>query len=92
MTWLQRSLNVAARFLAPRSFTGFRCPALVCRISPSNWDLLPGAPALPGRISHPLEQRVFQDAPWYRCYQDQKATTLGGLAGGSDLILAMLVG
>src|SRR5580704_9509271 len=46
MTWLQRSLNVAARFLAPCSCTGFRRPALVCRISPSNWGLLPGAPAL----------------------------------------------
>jgi hypothetical protein len=46
MTWLQRSLNVAARFLAPCSCTGFRRPALVCRISPSIWGLLPGAPAL----------------------------------------------
>jgi len=46
MTWLQRSLDVAARFLAPCSFTGFRRPALACRISPSNWGLLPGAPAL----------------------------------------------
>src|ERR1700733_13763103 len=46
MTWLQRSLNVAARFLAPCSFTGFRRPALARRISPSGWGLLPGAPAL----------------------------------------------
>src|SRR5271166_1813612 len=43
---MQRSLRVAARFLAPCSRTGFRRPALVCRISPSNWGLLPGAPAL----------------------------------------------
>ena len=46
MTWLQRSLNVAARFLAPCSFTGFRRPALAWRISSPDWGLLPGAPAL----------------------------------------------
>src|SRR5579863_7454527 len=46
MTWLQRSLIVAARFLAPCSFTDFRRPALAVRISPAGWGLLPGAPAL----------------------------------------------
>src|SRR5579863_6816377 len=46
MSWLQRSLNVAARFLAPLSFKGFRHSARLGRISPSGWSLLPGAPAL----------------------------------------------
>jgi len=46
MTWLQRSLDVAARFLVPVSFNGFRRPALAGGISAFGWDLLPGAPAL----------------------------------------------
>jgi hypothetical protein len=46
MTWLQRSLNVAARFLAPLSFKGFRHSASCGRISPPDGSLLPGAPAL----------------------------------------------
>lgn len=46
MTWLQRSLNIAARFLAPLSFKGFRHSASYGRISPPAWSLLPGAPAL----------------------------------------------
>ncbi len=46
MTWLQRSLNVAARFLAPLFFKGFRHSASYGRISPPAWSLLPGAPAL----------------------------------------------
>ena len=46
MTWLQRSLNVAARFLAPLSFKGFRHSASYGRISPPAWSLLPGTPAL----------------------------------------------
>ncbi len=44
MTWLQRSLNVAARFLAPL-FQGLT-PGSYGRISPPAWSLLPGAPAL----------------------------------------------
>jgi len=46
MTRLLRSLIVAARFLAPLSFKGFRHSASYGRISPSAWSLLPGAPAL----------------------------------------------
>src|SRR5258708_39777203 len=46
MSWLQRSLNVAARFLALLSFKGFRHSARLGWISPSGWSLLPGAPAL----------------------------------------------
>jgi hypothetical protein len=46
MTWLRRSLVVAARFLAPLSFKGFRHSAWHGRISPPVWSLLPGAPAL----------------------------------------------
>ena len=46
MTWLQRSLIVAARFLAPLCFKGFRHSAWYGRISPPAWSLLPGAPAL----------------------------------------------
>jgi hypothetical protein len=46
MTWLQRSLNVAARFLAPLFFKGFRHSASYGRISPPDGSLLPGAPAL----------------------------------------------
>src|SRR5665213_1062509 len=46
MTWLQRSLLVAARFLAPLFFKGFRHSASHGRISPPDGSLLPGAPAL----------------------------------------------
>jgi len=46
MTWLQRSLNVAARFLAPVFFNGFRHPARTEGIAALVWGLLPGAPAL----------------------------------------------
>jgi hypothetical protein len=46
MTWLQRSLNIAARFLAPLFFKGFRHSASCGRISPPDGSLLPGAPAL----------------------------------------------
>src|ERR1035437_9862680 len=46
MTWLQRSLVVAARWFAPLCFKGFRHSAWLGRISPPGWSLLPGAPAL----------------------------------------------
>jgi len=46
MTRLQRSLNIAARFLAPLCFKGFRHSASYGRISPPDGSLLPGAPAL----------------------------------------------
>src|SRR5450432_1401045 len=46
MTRLLRSLIVAARWLAPLSFKGFRHSARRGRISPSGWSLLPGAAAL----------------------------------------------
>ena len=46
MTRLLRSLIVAARWLAPLSFKGFRHSARLGRISPPGWSLLPGAPAL----------------------------------------------
>jgi len=65
MTWLQRSLNVAARFLAPLSFNsrafdtplrtvGFLLPPGVCYRALRR---------LPGRDFHARENRVFQDAP-----------------------------
>src|SRR5436190_24383176 len=46
MTWLQRSLVVAARWFASLSFKGFRHSAWLGWISPSGRSLLPGAPAL----------------------------------------------
>jgi hypothetical protein len=72
MTWLQRSLHVAARFLAPLFSRAFDTPLRTVR------SLLPpgvcyrALRCLPGRIFHPLEQRVFQDAP---CFQDMLALT-----------------
>src|SRR5258708_5328121 len=46
ITWLQRSLVVAARWFASLSCEGFRHSARLGRISPPSWSLLPGAPAL----------------------------------------------
>jgi hypothetical protein len=64
MTWLPRSLNVASRFLAPALSQPLHAP-----LWPQG-SLLPAGVCyrarrrLPGRISHPLEERVFQDAPY----------------------------
>ena len=52
LTRLQRSLNVATRFLAPLVFKGLR-HSVSCgrRISPPDGSLLPGAPALTRSLS-----------------------------------------
>src|SRR6185437_11076076 len=64
MTWLQRSLIVAAASLLPSLSKAFDAP-----LWPLGSLLQAGAcyralRRLPGPDSHPLEQRVFQDAPF----------------------------
>src|SRR5256885_7897460 len=76
MTWLQRSLVVAARWFASLSFKGFRHSAWLGRISPSGRSLLPGAPALtrtglsPARTSR-LSGRTIGNQ--YSASSEQKA-------------------
>jgi hypothetical protein len=49
--------------LLPALSRAFGCPALAVRISPPARACYRALPRLPERISHPLEQRVFQDTP-----------------------------
>jgi hypothetical protein len=68
MTWLQRSLIVAARFLAPCFFTGFRRPALPSGSLPPTGTCYRALRRLPGQHFHLLEERVLQDTPYLSFY------------------------
>jgi len=86
MTWLQRSLDIAARFLALHKMDFWR-PTWPATSLPSAGACYRALRRLPGQVLHLLEERVFQDAPCTPLYGESQELSGRGRWPQSTMVL-----